>query len=136
MGSQNSYSTFERMQVKYPISVHGSIDLVQLYTYNALTKATPIEQKKLEKLLNTINTVMEQYAKQHDDVVQEINKLRLEIRFVTKGTPVTEPIDSASSQPVLRSNPNFNEQQYNAYSELLKKAYRKVSMLAHPDKGG
>lgn len=93
-------------------------------------------QANYDALTNLVNDISDLYALRFSDLTEKIHDLKLQIRLITKGTPTTEALDSVSSEPSLRSDPAFNEQQYNAHSEMLKKAYRKVAPLTHPDLGG
>lgn len=123
--------------MNYPLALYGSeIHLENLFIYNTLMTAAKQEKEVYTSLVKRVDDLLDKYAKEYPDLLEEVARLKLEIRLHTKGTPTTEPMDAAAPAPVLRSDPNFSEQQYNAHSEALKRAYRKVATLAHPDRGG
>lgn len=122
----------------HPIVLYkeASVNLANLWLYGLLKVGADKEKVRLRRLMDQVNSALSAQAKTLPDLENEVNRLKREIRLITKGTPVTEPLDPASMQPILKSDPNFNQQQYDAESVLLKQAYRLVAMLAHPDKGG
>lgn len=124
----------------YPIVLHSqaTINLCNLYCYRLQMDGGKRAYARYKKTNKSVNDVLDRIANEpeHELLSSEIKRLRLEIRMMTKGIPTTEPMTPVDERPVLRSDPFFNEQQYNTYTELLKRAFRKVAALAHPDKGG
>lgn len=114
----------------------ATINLGNLWAYNKLTKGAAQQRQAFTKLMTSVSETLEFYAQDYPELVDELNRLRLDIRLVSKGVPITVPLDSASSHPVLTHEQGFSEQQYNAFTLLLRSAYKKVAMLCHPDRPG
>lgn len=110
------------------------IDLANLYVYNTLYKEGLAEKEKSKKLMQFIDRVLEIYSEYHEKLCSERRRLKLEIRLVTKGTPVTEPMSEIPE--TVQNYETLSESQRIAFTELLKKAYKKAASLCHPDKGG
>ena len=110
------------------------IDLANLYLYNLLSDGAKSEAARYKAVVRRLQQALDIYADKNTDLADALTKLKLELRLVTKGTPVTEPLDAVSAQPVLKHHPQFNQQQYDAHRLLLKQAYRKLCSLCHPDK--
>jgi hypothetical protein len=81
-----------------------------------------------------MDRVLEIYSEHHEKLCVERLRLKLEIRLITKGTPVTEPMSSIPE--TVENYDRLSESQRIAFTELLKKAYRAAAPLCHPDKGG
>lgn len=124
--------------MEYPLVIQGRsyISLENLYVYRFLMDSAAKESKEYASLVKQVEIIVNSYADQLPELSEEVTRLKLEIRLATRGIPVTVPMDAATATPVLQSDPNFNEQQFNAHSEVLKKAYKKVAMLSHPDRQG
>lgn len=112
----------------------ASLDIAKLAVYKKLYSAAIKERKTLDRLTTQCDTVLDQYEKQFPNLTSILDELILELRLIVRGTPVTEPIDA--TQVHNMRDEISNQQQYQALSLLLKKAYKKVAQLAHPDKGG
>lgn len=113
-----------------------TIDLPNLFVYNYLYNASKKEKEKTDKLIAYLDSVLSYYSTHHEKLCEERLRLRLEIRLITKGTPVTEPMtDLADSESIAAYN-QMTESQRIAFTELLKKSYKAVAMLCHPDRGG
>ncbi len=112
------------------------IYLAKLYVFRSLYKEGLKEKAAYAKTYEAICTITDLVAKEFPELLAEITRLRLEIRLETKGIPTTEALDAASAQPILTSDPNYNEQQFNAFQEMLKRTWRKLAPLIHPDRGG
>jgi flagellar basal body rod protein FlgB len=119
-----------------PVRVEqSSIDLRRLAQF-------PRELAQLRKAREGFNRLHEQvvnicndYAKKFPELSDEIKRLRLEIRNLTKGTPVTEAQDSPKT--IQSDIAGFkNSELQNVNSMFLKKAYRILAQLTHPDRGG
>lgn len=76
----------------------------------------------LDNLLTTVNRVVALYCDKQSDLLQKIADRKAERRVFSSGVPLTELLDD-----ILVSD---------ADQFLLKKAYRLVASLTHPDKGG
>lgn len=122
----------------YPLVSYGkaTVNLANLYMFNLLMAGAERERTHLRSLQTQVFDIVNTYADKFPKYTEEVTRLRLEIRLETKGIPVTEAMDPAAARPPMLHDPQFNEQQYNAFTELLKKAYRKAAALAHSDRGG
>lgn len=118
------------------ILVDQKIDLANLYVYNYLYSASKKEKAKTDKLIQYLDSVLAFYSKHHEKLCEERQRLRLEIRLITKGTPVTEPMDDLAESESITQYNQMTESQRIAFTELLKKAYKAVAMLCHPDREG
>ncbi len=114
----------------------ATVNLGNLWAYTKLMGGAAQQRQAFTKLMATVTETLDMYAQDYPELIDELNRLRLDIRLVTKGVPVTAPLDSASAHPVLTHSPEYNEQQYNAFTHLLRSAYKKVAMLCHPDRPG
>jgi hypothetical protein len=112
----------------------ATIDISRLAVYRKLNEHAIKERKALDKLQDQCNTILDRYENSFPDLTQILDSLTLELRMIVRGTPVTEPLDPVQIRNMR--DEMGNEQQYQALSLLLKKAYKKVAQLAHPDKGG
>lgn len=110
------------------------IDLANLYVYHRLYTEALKEGEKFKQLTQYMDRVLEIYSEQHEDLCVERLRLKLEIRLITKGTPVTEPMTVVPE--TVENFERLTESQKIAFTELLKKAYRAAASLCHPDKGG
>lgn len=121
------------MQKRYDLVVYRKIDQANLHCYRLLTLNIELERKKLKTLTTDVNNVVALYMQnpELEAMGKKRNELRLEIRFMAKGIPVTEP-QSLDDLPT----DTMSEQQSVAYMQLLKRAYRQVAFILHPDRGG
>jgi hypothetical protein len=113
------------------------IDIANLWLHSILMTSFRTEKPKVRKLIDQLNTLLTMYQKRFPDLIDKKTELQLEIRLLTRGTPVTEPMSVADCNAIgLDAAQGLSEQQKVAIGEILKKAYRKCAMICHPDRGG
>ena len=113
------------------------LNLGMIAAYNKLRSAAEKQRAYYNKVINQVNFVVGKLAEDFcEKELDHIDELRRELRLITKGTPLTEALTPEDKEPLLTSNPGFSQRQYDAHTEVLKKAYRKLAMLCHPDREG
>ena len=113
------------------------LDLAMLAAYHKLRAASEKQRKYYERVIKQVDHIVGRLAEDHCETeLERIEGLQRELRLITKGTPLTEALTSSDKEPILTSKPGFSQRQYDAHTELLKKAYRKAAMLCHPDREG
>jgi hypothetical protein len=113
------------------------LDLAMLAAYRKVTGLARIARRHHDQLLQQIETILNRVADEYCTLeLEELERLKRELRLITKGTPLTEALTPEDKDPLLRHDPNFSQAQYDAETVLLKGIYRKLAMLAHPDRGG
>lgn len=117
----------------YQLTCKPTIKLHKIYQYQLLKVKMLQARLDYSKLVKSVIVVCNLYTTNHQGILARIKSLRLDIRLVTKGTPVTHQQDALSSEVYISSN---TEQLYNAEKALLKSTYRSVANRTHPDKGG
>jgi len=121
------------------LQTFGPIDLVNLWLHHKLMDGWRKEKAKFAKQVDQFNTVVTSYQKLNADLVDRRTELQLQIRLLTRGTPVTEPMTVADVNKIGLENDAFaglSEQQRIAHYEVVQRAYRKCVTLCHPDHGG
>jgi hypothetical protein len=109
-----------------------TIDESAVARFHELRAQVDKARNRYYKLWNQVMGVVKQYS-EGDERNATISRLRREIRLATRGAPQRHAHDEENTANYVSSG---TEQLYNASSELLVDAYRKVRSLVHPDKGG
>jgi hypothetical protein len=113
------------------------LDLAMLAAYNKMRAAAEKQRTYYERVIKQVDHIVGRLANDYcEKELLHIEDLQRELRLITKGTPLTEALSPDDKEPILTSTPGFSQRQYDAHTELLKKAYRKVAMLCHPDREG
>jgi hypothetical protein len=111
----------------------ATINLANLWAFNTLRKESAKRKAEYLKLLEGMHLICEIYADKFPDILDKIKEIRLDIRLITRGTPVTEPMLDAD-EPIFTDS--HSQQLYDAESALLKQAYKKAAQTTHPDRLG
>lgn len=113
------------------------LDLAMLAAYRKVRAATEKQREYYNRVIKQVNHIVGKLAEEFcARELEHIEDLQRELRLITKGTPLTEALTPADKEPVMTSTPGFSQRQYDAHTELLKRAYRKLAMLCHPDREG
>lgn len=113
------------------------LDLAMLASYRKLRLAADIQRKSYERTVKQVDTILDKIAGEYCETELDVlDEHRRTLRLITKGTPVTEALAPQDKDPLLRSDPHFNQRQYDAHTQLLKVIYRKLTLRLHPDRGG
>jgi hypothetical protein len=108
-----------------------------LAAYRKLRILADAQRLSHDRLIAQVDRVLsdlaEEYCQTELDILEEKQRT---LRLITTGTPVTEALTPDDKDPLLRSDPHFNQRQYDAHTQILKITYRKLCQLCHPDKGG
>jgi|SRR6478736_242280 len=108
-----------------------------LAAYRKLRMASDVQRLRYQKTVDQTNRIVDRLATEFCEVeLNEIERLRRELRLLVKGTPLIEELTPADKEPLLRSDPGFSQTQYDAHTAVLKRVYRKLAQKLHPDKGG
>ena len=111
------------------IRYEDQIDLVKLYLFSKKKKEVEIKREKFFKLYDATLKLAASYLDSAPEA-GVIKRLRREIRIQTRGFAMNEAEDAVSSAGYVSFG---TEQLYNAESYLVKKAYRKIAPIVHPD---
>jgi hypothetical protein len=114
------------------LSIHRALDLGKLAQYNKLMPKVSMARNRYYKIHAQVLKIANDYYAALPEV-DVVIRLRREIRMATKGTPETIAVDSITTAGYVSFG---TEQLYNAQAHLVKKAYRLVRSLVHPDLGG
>jgi hypothetical protein len=113
------------------------LDLGMIAAYRKVRAASDLRRVKHVRLHKQVDTIIGRLAEAHcDRELRIIEALQLELRLITKGTPVTEALTPDDKEPIMTSHPGFSQRQYDALTQVIKRVYRKLAMLCHPDRGG
>jgi hypothetical protein len=108
-----------------------------LAAYNKLRVAADKKREYYNRVIKQVDLIVgrlaEAYCERELEIIEDLQR---ELRLITKGTPLTEALTPADREPILTSTPGFSQRQYDAHTEVLKRAYRKLAMLCHPDRDG
>ncbi|QBQ74554.1 hypothetical protein BcepSauron_174 [Burkholderia phage BcepSauron] len=114
------------------LAIPNKIDIAAIARFHALRAQIKVARERYYRLhasvLRAVNSLYEE-DERHDTVV----RLRREIRLATRGMPVREAHEPVTAAGYISFG---TEQLYNAETELVADAYRKVRTLVHPDHGG
>ena len=108
---------------------HHTVDLAKLFQYYRLKSQVHVARQRYYKLHAQVLKAANAYY----DALPEaktVIRLRRDIRMATKGTPETTAMDSITTAGYVSFG---TEQLYNAEAHLVKKAYRMLVGLVHPD---
>lgn len=120
-----------------PVVWRPPLNLAMIAAYHKLRAASDIQRLRYTRTIDQVNSLLNRVSEEHCEAeLNEIERLQRELRLITKGTPVTEALMPEDKEPVLLSDPNHNQRQYDAETQLLKVTYRKLAQRLHPDKGG
>lgn len=111
-----------------------ALNLINLYMFQQLLDRCIKRRAEYERVANEVNTVSDVLILKYPKIADEILRLRLDIRLELRGTPVTEPMDSLD--PRMHEDSHLTEAQYAARTLLLKRAYKAVAQVTHPDREG
>lgn len=121
-----------RPPVSRELSVHPALDLGKLARYYRLKQQVAAARHKYFKFHAQVLDIVNQYFEAEPEA-QTVVRLRRDIRMATKGTPETMAVDSITSAGYVSFG---TEQLYNAQAHLVKRAYRVLAPLVHPDRCG
>lgn len=113
------------------------LDLGMIAAYHKIRTAADKRRVGHVRLHKQVDQIIGRLAEEH--CVREldlIEELQRELRLITKGTPVTEALTPDDKEPIMTSQPGFSQRQYDALTQVIKRVYRKLAMLCHPDRGG
>ena len=111
------------------------LDLAMLAAYNKMRDATDRQRNYYRRVVKQVDSIVGRLAEEHcQKELDKIEELQRELRLITKGTPLTEALTPEDKEPILTSKPGFSQRQYDAHTEVLKRAYRKLAMRCHPDR--
>jgi hypothetical protein len=111
--------------------------LQDLAAYRKIRAAADMQRAYYERAIKQVQTIVGKLQETYCEAeLDEIEDCQRRIRLLTKGTPLTESLAPEDKEPVLFSDPNHNQRQYDAHTVLLRKAWRNLAPLCHPDKGG
>jgi len=80
-----------------------------------------------QQVLNLVNKYVDQ-----QELAAACKRMRRQIRLATRGAPLTAEADSVAQALLLEDS----EQLYAAQTEILKRSYRQLAKVTHPDMGG
>lgn len=109
------------------------IDHAAMHHYRLLWTRVVKERARYRKLYEQVLATCNRYYADEESLTKIVVSLRREIRMQTRGTPATIAMDSITTAGFI---PNGTERLYNAQDHLLKVAYRALTPLVHPDRGG
>jgi hypothetical protein len=118
--------------VSRELSVFPALDIGRLARYRQLQQQVTVARNRYFKF----HAQVLQIANEYYDALPEaevVIRLRREIRMASKGTPETMAVDSITSAGYVSFG---TEQLYNAEAHLVKKAYRMLAPMVHPDRCG
>lgn len=114
------------------LSIHGPLDLGKLAVYRKLKSQVAAARDRFYKIHAQTLRVASQYLDELPEA-DTVIRLRREIRMASRGTPETIATDAITSAGYVSFG---TEQLYNAQAHLVKKAYRMLAPLVHPDRCG
>ncbi len=115
----------------------ATVNLGFLYLFQRTYEAGRKEKAKLHKLLTQLDDIAAIYFDRNEDVADAIVEVKREIRLITTGSPATESMDPPSAgSPLSLLDDGVKHQLDDAQMQLLKRAYRKLAAICHPDKPG
>lgn len=113
------------------------LDLALIAAYNKLRAEAEKQRLYYTRVVQQVDTIVGRLSEEHCiELLDKIELLQRELRLITKGTPITEALTPEDRQPILTSQPGFSQRQYDAQTQVLKRVYRRLAMLCHPDREG
>jgi hypothetical protein len=113
------------------------LDIAMLAAYRKVRAAADKQREYYNRTVKQIDHIVNKLADEHCVAeCERIDELQRELRLITKGVPLTEALTTDDKNPLLSTTPGFSQRQYDAHTQVLKNAYRKLAMLCHPDREG
>lgn len=112
------------------------LDLGMIAAYRLIRARAEQARVKHVRLMKQIDHSLTKSVEPHEDLIAEMDRLKRELRLLTRGTPLTEALSPTEPQHIFKSDPLFNQRQHDAKTVLLVRAYRQLAMLCHPDRVG
>ncbi len=123
--------------MQYPLALlKPELSLPDIALYHMIKGGAEKERIKHKKLAAQVDTIVSKLAEPLENELALIEDLQRQLRLHTKGVPLTESLTPDDREPLLTTAANFNQAQHDALSVILKRIYKKLAQLVHPDKGG
>jgi hypothetical protein len=103
--------------------------------YRKIRAAADKQREHYNRVVAQVDHIVNKLADEYCvDECARIDELQRQLRLITKGVPLTESLADEDRNPLLSTKPGFSQRQYDAHTQVLKNAYRKLAMLCHPDR--
>ena len=111
---------------------HQRVDLAAIANFRRQWPKIAQARTRYFKIHQQVLTVVNAYYSEYREA-EAVVRLRRDIRMATKGTPVTIAQDAVTAAGYVSFG---TEQLYNAQSQFVGAAYKKLVTLVHPDRPG
>lgn len=110
----------------------STLDLSRLALYRITKERAAVAREQYAKLVNQVNSVVNQYFEEFPEAHERVLRLRREIRIATRG--VASDVGTGDLIESVAISQGVTEQLYAAQKHLVKAAYRVVVAFVHPDR--